>query len=142
MRKADVKTKEDLKEYYKKTRKIKIKDIENIDLDEIFKAIIIDKKETTYSRGGHQCKPFKDRSTDDYIKVAKFYHPEATIKEILAPITKYYDTNNNTKYYGFCPNIRKDNFRSIGFGMSGKNFLSYGFKQQGFKNCNVKFEEM
>ena len=144
MRKADVVTKDDIQKYYDKVRKIKILgQEEKISLTDVFYRVIVAQEATTFTRGGHQCEKLKARSLDDYFKIAKFYHPEAKVEEMFEPIVTYYNAPYDggiRRHFGYCPNIRKDNFR--GHGYTKMHNLEQGeFKQQGFNNCTLTFKE-
>ena len=101
----------------------------------------MDKAETCYVRGKFQCDKGKDRSTNDYFRVVKHYHPTATLEDMIAPINDQYNNSGKKSiYYGLCPDIRKDNFRADHFSY-GTSFFGHDFGGQGFDNCNVKFKE-
>lgn len=145
MNKKEVKTKEDLEEYYNKCRKIKF--AEGTDKPkntlQVIKRILGydgDSEKTVFTKGGHNCYSNKYRSLDDVIKIVKYYYPKKKIKDIIKTILKYQESFCYNFYFGYCPNIRKTNFR--GFSAYGSYFGEHNFNSsfacQGFPNCKIK----
>lgn len=152
MKKNDVKNEKDLEEYYSKCRKIKFKNFEPKTLRDVFYGITIG-KETTFTRGGYQCDKNKYRSIDDYIKIAKFYYPNLTLKDILQevvnsiPFSNYLHTGYNEIYLivSYCAYIRKNNFHTTAYKPGDYNlnyFKKCPFKNQEFKNCELLIEDI
>ena len=145
MKKSEVKTKEDLENYYNTCRKIKFKKDTQVPktIRSILKRVLDyqngDSEATVYAREGNHCNYGKSRSLDDVIRICKYYFPNHTIKQIIKSILKYQSTFNYNFYFGWCPNIRKTNFRGITWYSStfGKDPYRGSFKFQGFPNCKV-----
>ena len=144
MNKKQVKTKEDLEEYYNKCRKIKFVEgtpKPNNTLQVIKRVLDYEgaSERTIFTRGGHNCYSNKYRSLDDVIKIVKYYYPKKSIKDIIKTILKYQKTFDYGFYFGYCPNIRKTNFRGITWYSStfGKDHYRGSFKFQGFPNCKI-----
>ena len=147
MNKKQVKTKEDLEEYYNKCRKIKFAEEteEPKNALQVIKRLLNyegDSERTVFTRGGHNCDPYKYRSLDDVIKIVKYYYPKKKIKDIIKTILKYQSSFEDGFYFGYCPNIRKDNFRGSGFyGATFGNKTNGYFQSQGFPNCDVNVRD-
>ena len=144
MNKKQVKTKEDLEEYYNKCRKIKF--VEGTPKPkntlQIIKRILGysgESERTVFTKGGHNCYHNKYRSLDDVIKIVKYYYPKKKIKDIIKSILKYQKTFDYKFYFGYCPNIRKTNFRGLSrFGSEfGNSYFRSSFEFQGFPNCKI-----
>lgn len=144
MNKKQVKTKEDLELYYTKCRKIKF--VEGTPLPNSIRNILErildyegDGERTVFIRGGHNCYANKYRSLDDVIKICKYYYPKKTIKDIINEILKYQKTFQNGFFFGWCGDIRKNNFRgftSWEHQTFGERY-GQGFIDQGFPYCKV-----
>lgn len=146
MNKRDVRTKEDIELYYKKCRKIRLKNITPLSLEEIIKVMIAPHKdaETVYSRGGAHCNGYRYRSLEDIIKVCKFYFRDATVKDVYNTILKCESKLKSPYVYRFrwCPDIKRDNFAGASAYVSTNNRIGRTYKTfagQGFTNCNVKY---
>lgn len=149
MNKKQVKTKEELEEYYNKCRKIKFVEgtIKPKNTLQVIKRILGYEgvsERTIFTRGGHNCYANKYRSLDDVIKIVKYYYPKKKIKDIIKTILKYQKSFDYNFYFGYCPHIRKTNFRGTtwyvsGFG-SGNYYIS-SFEFQGFPNCKINIAE-
>lgn len=148
MNKKQVKTKEDLEEYYNKCRKIKF--VEGTDKPkntlQVIKRILDydgSSERTVFTRGGHNCYVDKSRSLDDIIKIVKYYYPKKTIKDIIAAILKYQKSFDYNFCFAYCPNIRKSNFRGRAWYNSefGSYYHRASFEFQGFPNCAVHITE-
>ena len=146
MTKRDVINEDDIEIYYKQCRKIKFK-IENktkkYSLKNIFKKMCKIEQHnpsaTVYMKGGHHCEYGKVRSLDDILKLAKYYNPKKTVKEIIIELTKY---KNGKLNYMYCHNIRKYNFHGIGYFrcfIDNLNFLK--FTTLGFSNAQITLKE-
>lgn len=148
MNKKQVKTKEDLELYYNKCRKIKF--AEGLEEPTSTKQVIqrvLDyegaSERTIFIRGGYNCDYDKSRSLDDVIKIVKYYYPKKKIKDIIGAILKYQKSFDYNFYFGYCPNIRKNNFR----GSSHFSEYEFGaeyvgsFEKQGFPNCKVNIAD-
>ena len=126
MNKKQVKTKEDLEEYYNKCRKIKFVEgtLKPKNTLQVIKRIL-----------GYN----KYRSLDDVIKIVKYYYPKKKIKDIIKTILKYQKSFDYDFYFGYCPNIRKTNFRGLSrFGSEfGNSYFRSSFEFQGFPNCRI-----
>ena len=147
MKKNEVKTKEDLEEYYNKCRKIKFAEgtIKPKNTLQVIKRILDyedSSERTVFTRGGHNCYHNKYRSLDDVIKIVKYYYPKKKIKDIIKTILKYQKTSDYDFYFGWCPNIRKTNFRGVSFySKFGDDNYRSSFKFQGFPNCKVNIAD-
>lgn len=149
MKKSEVKTKEDLENYYNTCRKIKFR--KDTEVPKSIKSIlkrILDYQDgnseaTVFSKEGHHCDKNKNRSLDDIIRLCKYYFPNHTIKQIIKSILKYQKTFNHDFYFGYCPDIKKTNFR--GFTDYGCSFGKYNhrssFRFQGFPNCTINIDK-
>ena len=143
MNKKQVKTKEDLEEYYNKCRKIKFVEgtIKPKNTLQVIKRVLGyegDSEKTVFTRGGHNCYSNKYRSLDDVIKIVKYYYPKKKIKDIIKSILKYQKTFDYKFYFGYCPNIRKTNFRGIShYSTFGEYHFRASFEFQGFPNCKI-----
>lgn len=145
MNKKQVKTKEDLEEYYNKCRKIKFAEgtPKPKNTLQVIKRVLGydgDSERTVFTRGGHNCNYNKFRSLDDVIKIVKYYYPKKKIKDIIGAILKYQKSFDYNFYFGYCPNIRKTNFRGRAWFETdsfGKNYFISSFECQGFPNCAV-----
>lgn len=153
MKKTDVKTVEDIEQYYKKCRRLKFKEgKEPKDLKEVFARLLgNDTSATCGARGGHHCHNGKYRSLDDYIAVSKTYFPDLTVKHIISELMYNFSkdkykasTTRNEDYYvcaRYCPNIRKDNFCISMYGSEyqAQNYLeNRTFSDSGFRNCYIR----
>ena len=150
MNKSQVKTKEDLEEYYSKVRKIRFKeeDLKFNSIKELFARYVKrDSNDTYYKKGSQHCYAGRNRSIDDFIVIAKNYFPNLTVKEILLEIKDFqnekvdigYGTFNYA-YLGYCHNIRKNNifYANMLSNWINKDPLScVNLKENGFKNCNL-----
>lgn len=149
MNKKQVKTKEDLEEYYNKCRKIKFAEETPKPKNtlQIIKRVLGyegDSEKTVFTKGGHNCYCNKYRSLDDVIKIVKYYYPKKKIKDIIKTILKYQKSFDYNFYFGYCPNIRKTNFRGKSWfenGSFGKNYFRSSFRFQGFPKCRVNVED-
>jgi len=149
MKKSEVKTKEDLENYYNTCRKIKFRKDTEVPktIRSILKRILDyqdgESEATVFSREGHHCHKNKSRSLDDIIRICKYYFPKHTVKQIIKGILDYQDTFDYKFYFGWCPNIRKTNFRGIGFYSAnfGQHNRYSSFKCQGFQNCSIKVND-
>lgn len=150
MNKKEVQTIDDLEQYYKKARKIKFDDgLKPLNIKEIYNYISVAKAEATYYKNGNEhCDYNRMRSIDDYIRLCQHYFPETHISEIIQLIYDNMlipDTSGRLKVMEYCPNIRKDNFRSAYYQSRQNitdNFNERTFKSQGFPNCNIKYSEL
>lgn len=143
MKKSEVKTKEDLENYYNKCRKIKF--IEGTEEPNSVLQVIQrvldyenDSESTVFTRGGHNCFADKSRSLDDVIKIVKYYYPKKSIKDVIKTILKYQKSLEDNFHFGWCPDIKKTNFRGYGrYSSFGDSNGRSSFRYQGFPNCTV-----
>jgi len=155
MNKSQVKTKEDLEEYYSKVRKIRFKeeDLKFNSIKELFNRYVRrDVNDTYYKKGTQHCSTGRNRSIDDFIVIAKNYFPNLTVKEILLEIKDFQNEKVNIgygtfsyAYLGYCHNIRKNNifYASALSSWIDKDPLScVNLKDNGFKNCNLTLKSV
>lgn len=153
MNKNEVRTVKDLEEYYSNCRKIKFKDYIPETLEDTFHAISAGES-TTFTKGGYQCKSNRARSIDDCIKIAKFYFPEKSVKEIVTMINNnlnlenYILVKNNSQYkyvrLGYCSTIRKSNLFKTPY-PTRKEYNNLDDKllyNSGFSRANFKFKDL
>jgi hypothetical protein len=123
MKKGDVKDLATLEEYYSKVRKIRFDDNVQIEsLDDIYHNLFtlrthgFHQRPTFFSRGALQCASGRFRSIDDFIKLAKKYFPDKTLKEIfqyLKEKEETYQKDNLIQNLRYCGTIRKYNFSGL-----------------------------
>jgi len=107
--------------YYSQVRKIKFDDnVEVNDLNDIYNNLFTlpDKENlpTYFMKGKEQCSSHRARSIDDFIKISKKYFPELTVKDIfkfLISKDEEWAKDGKMMILGYCPNIRKHNYRGI-----------------------------
>lgn len=155
MNKSQVKTKEDLEEYYSKVRKIRFKeeDLKFNSVKQLFARYVKrDSNDTYYKKGSQHCYAGKNRSIDDFIVIAKNYFPNLTVKEILLEIKDFqnekvdigYGTFNHP-FLSYCHTIRKNNifYTNTLLSWTNKDPLScVKLKENGFKNCNLTLKKV
>jgi len=156
MKRSDVDNLDKLEEYYKKNRKIKFDDIVKInDINDIYNSLFnfnsysypFNNLGTFYKKGTIHCQPNKYRSIDDFITLSKNYFKDVTVKEILVFLVEKENEllkKNKAQNFGYCPNIRKYNYRGI-FDVSvynnSKRIKSYKFNDL-FPNLKLSVEKI
>jgi hypothetical protein len=122
MKKADVRDIESLEEYYGKARKIRFaEDYPVNSLDDIYKGLWrteagCNRMDTYFMRGAMHCEHNRLRSIDDFLRLAKKYFPELTLKEAFSYLKSKQDDLEKRKLrqtLSYCPNIRKYNYKGL-----------------------------
>lgn len=125
MKKADVKDIESLEVYYNTTRKIRFaEDVEIESFEDIYNNLFNRsmyvrenlQKPTFFMRGAAHCPSGKYRSIEDFVKLCKKYFPNKTLKDIFSFLKEKQDSLDKEgfrQYLGYCPNIRKYNYRGV-----------------------------
>lgn len=155
MNKSQVKTKEDLEEYYSKVRKIRFKeeDLKFNSIKELFNRYVRrDINDTYYKKGSQHCHAGKNRSIDDFLVIAKNYFPNLTIKEILLEIKDFQNEKVDIGYgiiyhpfLSYCHNIRKNNIfytSTLSSWLSKDPLSCVNLNENGFKNCNLTLKSV
>lgn len=151
MRKIDVIDLATMDLYYDQVRKFKFHDDVKISsLDDIYMNLFIlddyrNQKATYYTRGSIHCEIGKYRSIEDFIKLCKKYFPEEKLKTIflfLLAKEDFYLEQGLIQSFGYCPNIRKYNFRGLSRGVyyNAGRLLNYNLVDlfPNAKNITVK----
>ena len=160
MKKSDVKTIEEMEEYFKKCRKIKFKDDVNIEsLNDVFINLFgthgtRDHKDnsvsTFYNNGSIHCEVSnnwggkKYRSINDFLLISKKYFPEKPTTEIIKFLdSKEKEHNEDKKGFilAYCSQVRRYNIRGVGNTRYYTKFKDYNLKDI-FPNIDKKIEEI
>jgi hypothetical protein len=136
MNKKDVKDIETLEMYYTQVRKIKFADdVYIVSLNDIYNNLWPTKfgdrrnqQPTYFNRGKMHCEIYRARSIDDFIKLCKRYFPDVTLKncfEFLYLKELEYDEQGYRQHFGYCPTIRKYNYRGLTSSKYTRSILTY-----------------
>lgn len=139
MRKTDVIDLQSMDTYYDQVRKFKFSDdIVIKSLDDIYNNLFMlenykNQKPTYYIRGTIHCPQNRYRSIEDFIKLCKKYFPEEKLKTIFLFLLEKeasYLEKGLVQSFGYCPNIRKYNFRGLCRGVyyHAGNLLEYDLR--------------
>ena len=161
MKKSDVKTIEEMEEYFKKCRKIKFKDDVNIkSLNDVFVNLFGthgtgDYKDnsvsTFYNKGSIHCEVSnnwggkKYRSINDFLLISKKYFPEKPATEIIKFLDSKEKEHNKEEGRGlmvaYCSQVRRYNIRGVGNNRYYKKLKDYNIDDI-FPNLDKKVEEI
>jgi len=139
MKKIDVRDIETLEIYYTTTRKIKFADDVYItSLEDIYNNLFPNKpgdktnqQPTYFNKGAIHCHIYRHRSVEDFIKLCKRYFPDVTLKncfEFLYIKELEYDEKGFRQHLGYCPNIKKYNFRGLTSSKYANSIKDYKLK--------------